>query len=119
MHLAAESHVDRSITGPRLLSKPISLALMCFWKPPGLTGQRWMSKRKRSVFITFSTDEVYGDLPHPDEHPASTELSLFTETTAYAPSSPYSASKASSDHLVHAARFAHYGFSDHCHQLFK
>jgi dTDP-glucose 4,6-dehydratase len=45
---------------------------------------------------------VYGDLPHPDEHPASAELPLFTETTAYAPSSPYSASKASSDHLVRA-----------------
>jgi dTDP-glucose 4,6-dehydratase len=53
-------------------------------------------------FHHISTDEVYGDLPHPDEHPASAELPLFTETTAYAPSSPYSASKASSDHLVRA-----------------
>jgi dTDP-glucose 4,6-dehydratase len=45
---------------------------------------------------------VYGDLPHPDEVAKGTELPLFTEKTAYAPSSPYSASKASSDHLVRA-----------------
>ena len=51
-------------------------------------------------FHHISTDEVYGDLPHPDEHEG--ELPLFTETTAYKPSSPYSASKASSDHLVRA-----------------
>ncbi|STD27620.1 dTDP-glucose-4,6-dehydratase [Enterobacter asburiae] len=76
---------------------------MYCWKPLVRTGQRWMSRRrKRFVSTTSSTDEVYGDLPHPDEHPASTELPLFTETTAYAPSSPYSASKASSDHLVRA-----------------
>ncbi|EBG4742561.1 NAD-dependent epimerase/dehydratase family protein, partial [Salmonella enterica subsp. enterica serovar Kentucky] len=48
--------------------------------------------------------EVYGDLPHPDEVENSVMLPLFTETTAYAPSSPYSASKASSDHLVRAWR---------------
>jgi len=51
-----------------------------------------------------STDEVYGDLPHPDEVSAGEALPLFTETTPYAPSSPYSASKASSDHLVRAWR---------------
>ena len=58
--------------------------------------------KKAFRFHHISTDEVYGDLPHPDEHSASFELPLFTETTAYAPSSPYSASKASSDHLVRA-----------------
>lgn len=53
-------------------------------------------------FHHISTDEVYGDLPHPDEMASETVLPLFTEQTAYAPSSPYSASKASSDHLVRA-----------------
>ena len=54
--------------------------------------------------LSVSTDEVYGDLPHPDEldDPAQATEHLFTETTSYAPSSPYSASKASSDHLVRA-----------------
>lgn len=55
-------------------------------------------------FHHISTDEVYGDLPHPDEVENSVTLPLFTETTAYAPSS-YSASKASSDHLVRAAAY--------------
>ena len=55
-------------------------------------------------FHHISTDEVYGDLPHPDEVAAGEPLPLFTETTPYAPSSPYSASKASSDHLVRAWR---------------
>lgn len=61
------------------------------------------SDKKNSFrFHHISTDEVYGDLPHPDEVNNNEELPLFTETTAYAPSSPYSASKASSDHLVRA-----------------
>jgi dTDP-glucose 4,6-dehydratase len=51
-------------------------------------------------FSHFLTDEVYGDLPHPDE--VGGELSMFTETTSYASSSAYSASKAGSDHLVRA-----------------
>ena len=55
-------------------------------------------------FHHISTDEVYGDLPHPDEVATGETLPLFTETTPYAPSSPYSASKASSDHLVRAWR---------------
>lgn len=59
-------------------------------------------KRKNFRFHHISTDEVYGDLPHPDEVNNNEALPLFTETTAYAPSSPYSASKASSDHLVRA-----------------
>ncbi|MBD1578089.1 NAD-dependent epimerase/dehydratase family protein, partial [Vibrio sp. S11_S32] len=56
-------------------------------------------------FHHISTDEVYGDLPHPDEQndlSVGEKLPLFTEQTSYAPSSPYSASKASSDHLVRA-----------------
>ncbi len=59
-------------------------------------------KRKNFRFHHISTDEVYGDLPHPDEVNSNETLPLFTEMTAYAPSSPYSASKASSDHLVRA-----------------
>ncbi|MCV5736114.1 GDP-mannose 4,6-dehydratase, partial [Escherichia coli] len=59
-------------------------------------------KKKSFRFHHISTDEVYGDLPHPDEANNNEALPLFTETTAYAPSSPYSASKASSDHLVRA-----------------
>lgn len=61
-----------------------------------------MKRKKNFRFHHISTDEVYGDLPHPDEVNSNETLQLFTETTAYAPSSPYSASKASSDHLVRA-----------------
>ncbi|OZA16454.1 MAG: dTDP-glucose 4,6-dehydratase [Thiotrichales bacterium 17-46-47] len=60
-------------------------------------------RRESFRFHHISTDEVYGDLPHPDEVSGKgNALPLFTETTAYAPSSPYSASKAASDHLVRA-----------------
>ncbi|MDW6021557.1 dTDP-glucose 4,6-dehydratase [Mesorhizobium sp. BAC0120] len=95
MHLAAESHVDRSIDGPasfvetnvagtfRLLE-----ATRVYYS--GLTGQ----KRERFRFLHVSTDEVFGDLPF--------NGSLFDERTAYRPSSPYSASKAASDHFVKA-----------------
>ena len=103
MHLAAESHVDRSITGPaafietNIVGTYVLLeAARAYWLTLG------EEAKKAFLFHHISTDEVYGDLPHPDERPASTELPLFTETTAYAPSSPYSASKASSDHLVRA-----------------
>ena len=103
MHLAAESHVDRSITGPaafietNIVGTYVLLeAARAYWST--LDDQA----KKAFRFHHISTDEVYGDLPHPDEQPASAELPLFTETTAYAPSSPYSASKASSDHLVRA-----------------
>jgi dTDP-glucose 4,6-dehydratase len=103
MHLAAESHVDRSITGPaafietNIVGTYVLLeAARAYWSTLDDTA------KKAFRFHHISTDEVYGDLPHPDEHPASIDLPMFTETTAYAPSSPYSASKASSDHLVRA-----------------
>jgi dTDP-glucose 4,6-dehydratase len=95
MHLAAESHVDRSIDGPeafidtnivgtfRLLN-----AALDHWR--GLPDER----KARFRFHHVSTDEVFGDLP--------LDEGVFTEETPYAPSSPYSASKAASDHLVRA-----------------
>ena len=105
MHLAAESHVDRSITGPadfietNIVGTYMLLeAARAYWN--GLDEVRKAAFR----FHHISTDEVYGDLPHPDEVAAGVALPLFTETTSYAPSSPYSASKASSDHLVRAWR---------------
>ncbi|WP_312454360.1 dTDP-glucose 4,6-dehydratase [Pseudescherichia sp.] len=105
MHLAAESHVDRSITGPadfietNIVGTYVLLeAARAYW----LTLSDEAKKAFR--FHHISTDEVYGDLPHPDEHPQGAALPLFTEQTAYAPSSPYSSSKASSDHLVRAWR---------------
>ncbi|GAL12378.1 dTDP-glucose 4,6-dehydratase [Vibrio astriarenae] len=60
-----------------------------------------LKQREKFRFHHISTDEVFGDLPHPDEH-NNTELSLFVEDSVYSPSSPYSASKAASDHLVRA-----------------
>ncbi|EMG53550.1 dTDP-glucose 4,6-dehydratase [Ochrobactrum sp. CDB2] len=95
MHLAAESHVDRSIDGPgafietnivgtfRLLN-----AALAYW--------RELPESRKSVFRFhhISTDEVFGDLPF--------DSGIFTEETPYQPSSPYSASKAASDHLVRA-----------------
>ncbi|MDX7821966.1 dTDP-glucose 4,6-dehydratase [Aeromonas veronii] len=132
MHLAAESHVDRSITGPadfietNIVGTYMLLeAARAYWN--GLDEVRKAAFR----FHHISTDEVYGDLPHPDEFKTPSplvgegrgegdsrlpsplagegrgmghKLPLFTETTPYAPSSPYSASKASSDHLVRAWR---------------
>ena len=95
MHLAAESHVDRSIDGPAAFVETnvvgtytLLEACRAFWS--GLEG----TKRDAFRFHHISTDEVFGDLEGPD--------SLFTEDTPYAPSSPYSASKASSDHFVRA-----------------
>ena len=103
MHLAAESHVDRSITGP---SDFIQTNIVGTYTLLEATREYWNTLTPEAKlafrFHHISTDEVYGDLPHPDEVPATTNLPLFTETTAYAPSSPYSASKASSDHLVRA-----------------
>jgi len=97
MHLAAESHVDRSIDGPAAFIETnivgtytLLEATRAYWKE--LSDERRASFR----FHHVSTDEVYGDLDDPD--------ALFTETTPYAPSSPYSASKAGSDHLVRAWR---------------
>lgn len=95
MHLAAESHVDRSIDGPAAFIETnivgtytLLEAARNYWN--GLSNE----KKSAFRFHHISTDEVYGDLEGADD--------LFTETTPYAPSSPYSASKASSDHLVRA-----------------
>ena len=102
MHLAAESHVDRSIDGP---AEFIQTNIVGTYNLLEATRQYWQAleaKKKATFrFHHISTDEVYGDLPHPSETP-NAEQHLFTEQTAYAPSSPYSASKASSDHLVRA-----------------
>ena len=106
MHLAAESHVDRSITGP---AEFIQTNIVGTYNLLEAAREYWNSLEngaKQSFrFHHISTDEVYGDLPHPDEQEGNAlgkELPLFTEETSYAPSSPYSASKASSDHLVRA-----------------
>ncbi|MFB2642093.1 dTDP-glucose 4,6-dehydratase [Shewanella bicestrii] len=106
MHLAAESHVDRSITGP---SDFIQTNIVGTYTLLEAARQYWTqldAERKAAFrFHHISTDEVYGDLPHPDEQvgqAVNQVLPLFTENTPYAPSSPYSASKASSDHLVRA-----------------
>lgn len=102
MHLAAESHVDRSIDGPAEFIQTnivgtytLLEVARAYWN--GLDEERKEAFR----FHHISTDEVYGDLPHPSEA-ANASQHLFTETTSYEPSSPYSASKASSDHLVRA-----------------
>ena len=101
MHLAAESHVDRSITGP---AEFIQTNIVGTYNLLEAAREYWNTLhddgKKSFRFHHISTDEVYGDLPHPDEQEG--ELPLFTEETSYAPSSPYSASKASSDHLVRA-----------------
>ena len=95
MHLAAESHVDRSIDGPAAFVETNIIGTYTL-----LEAARYylkgLNQECRSLFRFhhISTDEVYGELEGSEE--------LFTETTAYAPSSPYSASKASSDHLVRA-----------------
>lgn len=95
MHLAAESHVDRSIDGP---SAFIQTNIVGTYSLLEATRQYWQTldqnKKVKFRFHHISTDEVYGDLESTTD--------LFIETTAYAPSSPYSASKASSDHLVRA-----------------
>ena len=126
MHLAAESHVDRSIDGPSDFIQTnivgtynLLEAARAYWN------QLDVERKAAFKFHHISTDEVYGDLPHPSDsvecsmlsgelkdqslntqnlqlNTAKAPLPLFTEQTAYAPSSPYSASKASSDHLVRA-----------------
>ncbi|OTG69720.1 dTDP-glucose 4,6-dehydratase [Acinetobacter sp. A1-4-2] len=95
MHLAAESHVDRSIDGPAAF---IQTNIVGTYTLLEAARKYWMSldsdTKQHFRFHHISTDEVYGDLEGTTD--------LFTETTSYAPSSPYSASKASSDHLVRA-----------------
>ena len=95
MHLAAESHVDRSIDGPMDF---IQTNIIGTYNLLEVARNYWQNltedKKSRFKFHHISTDEVYGDLEGTDD--------LFTEETSYSPSSPYSASKASSDHLVRA-----------------
>jgi dTDP-glucose 4,6-dehydratase len=95
MHLAAESHVDRSIDGPGVFVQTnvvgtfnLLNAALAYWR------ELDAPERDQFRFHHISTDEVFGDLPF-DE-------GVFTEETPYAPSSPYSASKAASDHFVRA-----------------
>lgn len=95
MHMAAESHVDRSIDGPAAFIQTNVIgtftlleAARHYWSGLGEV------QKQAFRFHHISTDEVYGDLHGTDD--------LFTEDTPYAPSSPYSASKAGSDHLVRA-----------------
>lgn len=103
MHLAAESHVDRSITGPAAFIETNIVGTYMLLEAARAYWVKLDTARKSAFrFHHISTDEVYGDLPHPDEYEG--DLPLFTEHTAYSPSSPYSASKASSDHLVRAWR---------------
>lgn len=95
MHLAAESHVDRSIDGADAFMQTNIIGTFTMLE----TARRYWSNLDKTRAASFrfhhvSTDEVYGDLHGVDD--------LFTEATAYAPSSPYAASKASSDHLLRA-----------------
>ncbi len=126
MHLAAESHVDRSIDGP---AEFIETNIVGTYTLLEASRQYWhameLGKKANFRFHHISTDEVYGDLPHPNDESGLGESSpsplkgkgqgrsdvsergevsfpMFTEQTPYAPSSPYSASKASSDHLARA-----------------
>ena len=95
MHLAAESHVDRSIDSPGEFMQTNIIGTYSLLEQAREYYQSLnINSKSQFRFHHISTDEVYGDLDGTD--------SLFTETTSYAPSSPYSASKASSDHLVRA-----------------
>lgn len=95
MHLAAESHVDRSIDGPAAFIETNIVGTYTLLEAARAYWQQMPSEKQSAFrFHHISTDEVYGDLHGSD--------ALFTETTPYSPSSPYSASKASSDHLVRA-----------------
>ncbi len=90
IHLAAESHVDRSITDPLAFLKTNVLGTVNLLNA---ALELWKGNFEDKLFYHISTDEVYGTLG---------ETGLFTETTSYDPNSPYSASKASSDHFVRA-----------------
>ncbi|MGR0305389.1 dTDP-glucose 4,6-dehydratase [Acinetobacter beijerinckii] len=95
MHLAAESHVDRSIDGPSAFIQTNIVGTYILLEAARKYWQALDDNKKANFrFHHISTDEVYGDLDGTTD--------LFTEVTSYAPSSPYSASKASSDHLVRA-----------------
>lgn len=102
MHLAAESHVDRSIDGPAEFIQTNIVGTYTLLEAARAYWNELEPERKEAFrFHHISTDEVYGDLPHPNEEENASDF-LFTEFTSYEPSSPYSASKASSDHLVRA-----------------
>lgn len=91
LHFAAESHVDRSIIGPQaFIETNVNGTLNLL----AAARERWREAPERRCFLHVSTDEVYGTLSPTDPS--------FCETTAYAPNSPYAASKAASDHLVRA-----------------
>jgi dTDP-glucose 4,6-dehydratase len=90
LHLAAESHVDRSIEDPLSFVKTNVIGTMNLLNA---ARKQWKGNEEGKRFYHISTDEVYGSLG---------AEGLFTETTAYDPNSPYSASKASSDHFVRA-----------------
>lgn len=90
IHLAAESHVDRSITNPFAFVETNVIGTLNLLH---VAKNHWKDSKKEHLFYHISTDEVYSTLG---------ETGLFTETTAYDPNSPYSASKASSDHFVRA-----------------
>ncbi len=90
LHCAAESHVDRSITDPLAFVTTNVMGTSCLLQ---VAKESWKDNMEGKVFYHISTDEVYGSLG---------ETGFFTEETAYDPRSPYSASKASSDHMVRA-----------------
>ena len=95
MHLAAESHVDRSIEGATAFIQTNIMGTYALLETARSYWDRLNGEKKAAFrFLHISTDEVYGDLENKED--------LFTEKSPYKPSSPYSASKASSDHLVQA-----------------
>ena len=94
IHLAAESHVDRSIKDPFTFARTNVLGTLSLLQAARLNWEAKPEKYEGKLFYHISTDEVYGALEFDD--------TLFTEQTKYDPHSPYSASKASSDHFVRA-----------------
>jgi dTDP-glucose 4,6-dehydratase len=106
IHLAAESHVDRSITGP---DEFVFTNIVGTVNLLNTALENWKNSYEGKLFYNISTDEVYGSLG---------KEGLFTEKTSYDPQSPYSASKASADHLVRAYNHT-FGNSRGDLQLFK
>lgn len=94
IHLAAESHVDRSIKDPFTFAQTNVMGTLSLLQAAKLTWESFPEKYEKKRFYHISTDEVYGALKF--------DNTLFTEETKYQPHSPYSASKASSDHFVRA-----------------